>query len=78
MDAIKQNTVQFDPVSMTLTYTSKQAGTIKMNREQLRQVDGVGVDLNYALYDSPYMQSEWDSGVVTLMHGGKTNVLNFN
>ncbi len=78
INAIKKNPVLFDPSSMTLRYTSTQAGTIKINHDELRQVDGVDVDLNYALYDSPYMQSDWDSGVISLMYNGKKVVLNFN
>ncbi len=75
---IKTNTVSFDAVTMTLTYDSQRGDKIKINGAGLRQVDDADVDLNYQTYDSPYMQSQWDSGVITLKYGGDEAVLDFN
>lgn len=75
---IKSNAVSFDPAALTLTYNSKKAGKIKINAAGLRQVNDVNVDLNYKTYDSPYMQSDWDSGIITLKHGQNETVLDFN
>lgn len=30
------------------------------------------------VYDSPFVQSDWDSGVVTIQFGDKKRVLDFN
>ncbi len=40
-----------------------------------------GVTVNYApakVYDSPFMKSEWNSGVVQIQKGTRSLVLNFN
>jgi hypothetical protein len=40
-----------------------------------------GEAINYAppnVYDSPFVQSKWDSGVVTISYGGSKRVLDFN
>ena len=40
-----------------------------------------GAPINYAparALDSPFLQSDWNSGVVTLRKGARTVVLNFN
>jgi hypothetical protein len=40
-----------------------------------------GKAINYAppkVYDSPFVQSQWDSAVVTISFGGSTRVLDFN
>jgi hypothetical protein len=63
---------------MTLTYNSQSADKIKINTSGLRQVDDVNVDLNYKTYDSPYMQSQWNSGIITLEYGNDQATLNFN
>jgi hypothetical protein len=75
---IKANQVLFKPETMTLAYNSKKAGLIKMNSNKLRQVNGVNIDLDYQTYDSPYMQSQWDSGIITLKHGDDEVILDFN
>ena len=75
---IKLNSVVFDSASMTLTYDSNQAGKIEINHAGMRRVNDVDVDLDYPSYGSPYMQSPWDSGVITLRHGGAETVLDFN
>jgi hypothetical protein len=40
-----------------------------------------GQRVNYApgkVYDSPFVQSDWDSGVVTIQKGARKLILNFN
>jgi hypothetical protein len=43
----------------------------------MRKHNGVQVDLDYQTYDCPYLQSEWDSGIITLLKDDKSLVLNF-
>ena len=74
---IAENEVRFDPERMQLTYVSKRAGTITIDTKGLREVNGEPVDLDYPTYDCPYIQSEWDSGVVTLIKGELREVLDF-
>lgn len=74
---IVANTIDFDREAMRLTYTSRRAGTIRMDAKQLREVDGRPADLDYATYDCPYIQSAWDSGVIELIHGSNRERLDF-
>jgi hypothetical protein len=74
---IAANTIQFDKKRMRLTYVSKRAGTITMDTKRLREAEGQPVNLDYATYDCPYLQSKWDSGVIVITHDGKREVLDF-
>ena len=42
-----------------------------------RFLDGRALDLDYRTWDSPYMQSDWDSGVIELKSGNRRMVLDF-
>lgn len=77
-DEIKGNQVLFNPSNMTLAYNSKKAGRIRINSAGLRQVDGANVNMNYPCYDSPYIQSKWDSGIITLKFNDMETILDFN
>jgi hypothetical protein len=49
------------------------------DQSQLPKVNGVTIDLAPALvYDSPFVQSSWDSGVVTIQFDEEKYILNFN
>ncbi len=55
----------------TLTFFADQA--------RLPQTNGTAVDLApERVYDSPFVQSEWDSGVVTIQCGKERRILDFN
>jgi hypothetical protein len=64
-----------------LTYTGLGGDrfTFFVNQSQPPQINGQRID--YAppkAYDSPFVQSAWDSGVVTIQKGARKLVLNFN
>ena len=45
---------------------------------RLPQVDGAPIDLQPArVYDSPFIEGDWDAGVVTLRKGERSAVLDF-
>ncbi|MDR1279260.1 MAG: hypothetical protein LBK99_00365 [Opitutaceae bacterium] len=75
---ILANPVRFDRETMRLTYESKRAGLISIDSNGTREVDGKAVDLDYPLYESPYIRSAWDSGIVYLAHGPLRVRLDFN
>ncbi|MEI2420591.1 hypothetical protein V6O07_09985, partial [Arthrospira platensis SPKY2] len=77
-EAILETMVEFDPVTMQLRYRSAKSGIVEIADDGRRIVNGDLYDLDYKLYDSPYMQSEWGSGVITLRHGSDSKTLNFN
>ena len=67
--------------SNALTYTglSGDRFTFFTDQSQPPQVNGRPVDYSPSkAYDSPFVQSGWDSGVVTIQKGGRKLVMNFN
>jgi hypothetical protein len=74
---IRQNEYIFNKEEMQLTYVSKRVGTLVMDMTGLRLVDGIAVDMDWPLYDCPYLQSEWDSGVIHILKGDQKLVLDF-
>lgn len=77
-EAILETMVEFDPVTMQLRYRSAKSGIVEIADDGRRIVNGDLYDLDYKLYDSPYMQSDWGSGVIKLIHGNDSKTLNFN
>jgi hypothetical protein len=64
---------------LTHTGLSGDRFTFHTNQTQVPQVNGTPVDLALdKVYDSPFVQSDWDSGVVTIHKGGRKLVLDFN
>ncbi len=71
-----------------LTYSSKEWGTMRFcpdpdkPAEELRQVKGGfkwnPVELPDKLFDSPYLNSDYNSGVITATFGDQTLILDFN
>jgi hypothetical protein len=64
-----------------LTYRSLGGDELTFYADQSRlpEINGTAVDLApEKVYDSPFVQSKWDSGVVTIQYGGEKHVLNFN
>ncbi len=74
---IAGNRIAFDRERMRLCYTSKRAGTISIDTAGRREANGRPADLDYPAYDCPYLQSEWDSGKITLRHGVRSLQLDF-
>lgn len=74
---ILSNTVAFDPQAMTLTYRSKQVGSLAIDTRGKRQFNGRAVDLDYPTYDCPWLKSAWDSGVVLVTKDGRSMTLDF-
>jgi hypothetical protein len=53
--------------------------TFYADRSRLPEINGVIVNLvPQKVYDSPFVQSKWDSGVVTIQCGEEKRTLNFN
>ena len=73
---------EVDLTDGTLTYQSAvydNTLTFHTQSTDAPMIDGKPVD--YApprVYDSPFIQSEWDSGIVTLQKDGRRKVLDFN
>jgi hypothetical protein len=53
--------------------------TFYADRSRLPESNGAAVNLApQKVYDSPFIQSDWDSGVVTIQCGDETHILDFN
>lgn len=64
-----------------LTYQSLSGAQLTFYADQssLPEINSRTVDLApKKVYDSPFVQSEWDSGLVTIQCGDETSILNFN
>ena len=67
-----------------LTYKTQDWGTMQFApyadkpADQWRQVNGAPVDLPEKLFDSPYLNSDYDSGIITAEFGDQTLILDFN
>jgi hypothetical protein len=71
------NAVRFDTNRLELEYRSRRAGALWLDARGRRRLDGREVDLNYAAYDSPCLQSAWDSGLIVLRQGTNQLRLDF-
>lgn len=69
--------VDFDPEQMKLTYKSVNSGKLTINTQGLRELDDQQVSLDYPAFGSPYMKSDWDSGVIRIFKNGEERVLDF-
>jgi len=74
---IASNEMTFDAAHMRLSYFSTRAGRLFLDTKGTRRLNGEDVDLDYGTYDSPYMQSDWESGVIEIRKGEKRLVLDF-
>jgi hypothetical protein len=64
-----------------LSYTGLQGDrlTLFLDQHQPPQINGRPVDLSPPrVYDSPFVQSAWDSGFVTVQKGARRHLLDFN
>ena len=76
-DVISANVISFNPELMQLTYNSKRAGKLTMNTIRLRMLNDKQVNLDYPTFKSPYMESEWNSGLITIKKNGEKMVYDF-
>ncbi len=70
-----------ETTSGVLTYTGLGGDRFRFTLDQTRspEINGRPVDLAPAkVFDSPFVQSDWNSGIVTLRKGTRTRVLDFN
>ena len=78
------NTVQalplhFDGTILTYTGLGKDRFQFFADQSDLPQINGASIDLGPAkVYDSPFVQSDWGSGIVTIQFDDKKHVLDFN
>jgi|APSaa5957512622_1039677.scaffolds.fasta_scaffold10642_2 lysophospholipase L1-like esterase len=72
---------QFTFAESVLTYHALSGDKLTFHADQSRlpRINGTVVDLApEAVYDSPFVQSRWDSGVVTIQCGQERRILDFN
>jgi hypothetical protein len=69
--------IHFDPQAVSLEYCSPRHGRLGVDADGGRFLDGRPADLDYPTWDSPYLRSAWDSGLVELAKGGRGLVLDF-
>jgi hypothetical protein len=62
---------------VSLEYCSPRHGRLGVDADGGRFLDGRPADLDYPTWDSPYLRSAWDSGLVELAKGGRGLVLDF-
>jgi len=78
-DTVQGLPFQFDGTTLTYTGLSKDRFKFFADQSDRPQINGTPIDLGpEKVYDSPFVQSEWDSGVVTIQFGDENRVLNFN
>ena len=64
-----------------LTYKTIYGDELSFDTTQKSPPTVNGVKVNYApqkVYDSPFLQSDYDSGVITIQKGNRKRILNFN
>ena len=71
------NTIEFSRKNMSLTYTSARSGKLEIDTHGTRKLDSTDADLDYPAYGCPYINSEWDSGIIGLTHDKKRLTLDF-
>ncbi|MGB1129931.1 MAG: hypothetical protein ACPG4K_07765 [Haloferula sp.] len=69
----------FDGTVLTYTGLSNDRFTFFADQSERPQINGKPIDLGpEKVYDSPFVQSDWDSGIVTIQFGTKKQILDFN
>lgn len=78
-DTVKTLPFQFDGTVLTCTGLGNDRFTFFADQSERPQINGTPIDLGpEKVYDSPFIQSDWDSGVVTIQFGEKKQILDFN
>lgn len=63
---IFSNSWSFDKTRKCISYNSKRCGRLRLGKNGLRELDGRQIEFNYPLYQSKYINSEWDSGITRI------------
>lgn len=74
---IRSNRIDFDREKMKLSYHSRQNGKLTIDKKGLREVNDKQADLDYPSFRSPYMDSEWDSGLIILKKDNEKMIIDF-
>jgi hypothetical protein len=69
--------IRFDPQAASLEYDSPGHGKLRVDADGGRFLNDQPADLDYPTWDSPYLRSAWDSGLVELTKDGRRLVLDF-
>jgi hypothetical protein len=78
-DSVQALPFQFDGSILAYTGLSKDRFKFFADQSERPQINGSPIDLGPdKIYDSPFVQSDWDSGVVTIQFGDEKRVLDFN
>ena len=78
-DAVQALPFQFDGTILTYTSLSRDRFKFFADQSDRPQINDAPINLGpKKVYDSPFVQSDWDSGVVTIQFGDKKRVLDFN
>jgi len=78
-DTVMALPFQFDGTVLTYTGISNDRFKFFADQSKRSEINGSPIDLGpEKVYDSPFVQSDWDSGVVTINFAGKRRVLDFN
>ncbi|MDR3708815.1 MAG: hypothetical protein P4L33_10965 [Capsulimonadaceae bacterium] len=76
-DEARGGDVRFNRASLTLEYASPVEGVLTLAASGIRLVNGQAIELDYAAYDSPYLQADWGSKTVKLAFGKEQMLLDF-
>jgi hypothetical protein len=76
-DQLAMAAIRFDSQAVSLEYPSPRHGRLGVNANGGRLLDGRTADLEYPTWDSPYLRSVWDSGLVELTKDSRRLVLDF-
>lgn len=78
-DTVQALPFQFDGTVLTYIGLGKDRFKFFADQSERPQINGTPIDLGpEKVYDSPFVQSDWDSGVVTIQFGDEKRVLDFN
>jgi len=78
-DTVQALPFHFDGTVLTYSGLSKDRFKFFADQSDRPQINGTPINLKPArVYDSPFVQSDWDSGVVTIQFGDKKRDLDFN
>ena len=78
-DTVQALPFHFDGTILTYTGLGKDRFKFFTDQSERPQINGTPIDLRpKKVYDSPFVQSDVDSGVVTIQFGDKKRVLDFN
>jgi hypothetical protein len=71
--------LQFDGNILTYTGLSKDRFKFFADQSDLPQINDTPIDLGpKKVYNSPFVQSDWNTGIVTIQFGDEKHVLDFN